>query len=424
LFQGLILVEKKKWKYEMNKMLPISKKIAKLEESQTQALAARARKMRAEGIDVISLTAGEPDFPTPQLIKDAAIQAINENFTKYTSNQGIPELLHAITHKFLKDNDLKYEPSQILVSCGAKHSIYNALQAICDEGDEVIVPAPYWVSYPEMVKLVDAEPVIVETSPTNHFKMTPAQLRRAVTKKTKALILCSPSNPTGAVYTPEEIYQLAEVVAKTGIYVISDEIYEKIIYDGYQHVSIGSVEPIREQVVTINGVSKVFSMTGWRIGYMGARKDIVQAAEKIQSQMTSNASSISQKAALAALTNDLSAEVQSMVHEFDRRRKFLLAEIDKIKGLKYIYPRGSFTLFVDIKPFLGVKLNGHAITTSDEMVDFFLNEHNVAMVPGTGFGAPHWMRLSYACSMEDLQKAVRRLHNGFQELATGSKKRS
>ena len=399
------------------KSLPISKKIAKLEESQTQALAARARKMRADGIDVISLTAGEPDFPTPQFIKDAAIRAINENFTKYTSNQGIPELLHAITHKFQNDNDLKFDSSQILVSCGAKHSVYNALQALCDKGDEVIVPAPYWVSYPEMVKLVDAKPVIVQTSPENHFKMTPAQLRRSVSKKTKALILCSPSNPTGAVYTPEEIYALAEVVAKTGIYVISDEIYEKIIYDGYQHVSIGSIDPIRDQVVTVNGVSKVFSMTGWRIGYMGARKDIVQAAEKIQSQMTSNASSISQKAALAALTTDLSGEVRAMVNEFDRRRKYLLGEMDKIKNLKYIYPRGSFTLFVNIKPFLRTKLNGHAITTSDEVVDFFLNEHNVAMVPGSGFGAPHWMRLSYACSMEDLQKAVRRLSNGFGELA-------
>lgn len=399
-------------------MLPISRKVTKLEESQTQAFAAKARKMRAEGIDVVSLTAGEPDFPTPQLIKDAAIKAINENFTKYTANQGIPELLHAITHKFQKDNNLKFDPSQILVSCGAKHSIYNALQALCDKGDEVIVPAPYWVSYPEMVKLVDATPVIVQTSEENHFKMTPAQLRRAVTKKTKAFILCSPSNPTGAVYTPEEIAELGAVVAKTGIYVIADEIYEKIIYDGYKHMSIGSIEGIRDQVVTVNGVSKVFSMTGWRIGYMGARKDIVQAAEKIQSQMTSNASSISQKAALAALTNDLSGEVHAMVREFDRRRKFLLGEMDKIKGLKYIYPHGSFTLFVNIKPFLRAKVNSHTIKTSDDIVNFFLNEHNVAMVPGSSFGAPHWMRLSYACSMEDLQKGVRRLHNGFAELAS------
>jgi aspartate aminotransferase len=273
-------------------MLPLSKKVAAVEESQTLALSARARKMRDEGIDVVSLTAGEPDFPTPQPIKDAAIRAINENFTKYTSNQGITELLRAIAGKFEKDNDLHFDPSEILVSSGAKHSLFNALQAICDRGDEVIIPAPYWVSYPMMVKLVDATPVIVQTSADKDFKITPAQLRKAITKKTKVLMFCSPSNPTGVVYTPEEIYDLAEVVAKAGIYVVSDELYEKIIYDGFQHVSIGSVDPIRDQVVTVNGVSKVYSMTGWRIGYLGARRDIVRAAEKVQSQMTSNASSI------------------------------------------------------------------------------------------------------------------------------------
>ncbi len=402
--------------------LPISKKIAGLEESQTQALSARARKMRAEGIDVVSLTAGEPDFPTPQVVKDAAIRAINENFTKYTSNQGIPELLHAITHKFQKDNDLNFEPSQILVSSGAKQSVFNALQALCDKGDEVIIPAPYWVSYPEMVKLVDANPVIVRTSPENQFKMTASQLRRAITRKTKALILCTPSNPTGAVYTPQEIFQLAEIVAKTGVYVVADEIYEKIIYDGFQHVSIGSFEPIRDQVVTVNGVSKVFSMTGWRLGYMGARRDIIQAAEKIQSQTTSHASSISQKAALAALSGDLNDEVRRMVMEFDKRRKYLLAEMDKVHGLTYIYPRGSFTLFLNIKSFLNSSVNGKPLATSDRVVDFFLNEHNVAMVPGSSFGAPQWMRLSYACSMEELQKGVRRIQNGFAELSSTKKR--
>ncbi len=398
-------------------MLPLSKKVAAIEESQTLALSARARKMKDEGIDVVSLTAGEPDFPTPQPIKDAAIKAINENFTKYTSNQGIPDLLHAICHKFEKDNDLHFDPSEILVSSGAKHSLFNALQALCDRGDEVIIPAPYWVSYPMMVKLVDATPVVVQTSAENDFKITPAQLRKAVTKKTKALLFCSPSNPTGAVYTPKEIYDLAEVVAQTGIYVVSDELYEKIIYDDIQHVSIGSVDPIRDQVVTVNGVSKVFSMTGWRIGYLGARKDIVRAAEKVQGQMTSNASSISQKAALAALTLDLKKEVSAMVHEFDRRRKYLLGELDMIKKLKYIHPQGGFTLFLNIKPFLKSKVNSHVLATGEDIVEFFLNEHNVAMVPGVGFGSPDWMRLSYACSMEDLQKAVRRLQNGFAELA-------
>ncbi|HTP13000.1 MAG TPA: pyridoxal phosphate-dependent aminotransferase [Bacteroidota bacterium] len=396
---------------------PLSKKISRLEESQTLRLSARARNMRAEGIDVVSLTAGEPDFPTPQPVKDAAIRAINENFTKYTANEGIPELRHVITHKFKNDNDLNFEPSEILVSSGAKHCVFNALQALCDRGDEVIIPAPYYVSYPEIVKLVDATPVFVQTSVKNDFKLTPAQLRKAITRKTKAMILCSPSNPTGAVYTPREIFDLAEVVARTGIYVISDEIYEKIMYDGHQHASIGSFEPVRGQVVTINGVSKVFSMTGWRIGYMGARRDIIEAAEKVQSQTTSNASSVSQKAALAALSLDLKAEVMGMVREFDRRRKFLTGEIGKVTGLQFIQPGGAFYLFMNVKPFFKSRVNSHTLNSSEDIAEFFLNEHNVAMVPGSGFGAPHWMRLSYACSMEDLQKAVRRLHNGFAELA-------
>lgn len=397
-------------------MKPISKKIAAIQESQTQLLASRARQLKAEGIDIVSLTAGEPDFPTPQLIKDAAVRAIHENFTKYTANQGIPELLKAISEKFHRDNGISFAPSQILVSCGAKHSIYNALGAVCDRGDEVIIPAPYWVSYPEMVKLVDAKPVIIQSSPKNQFKITPAQLKKAITKKTKALILCSPSNPTGAVYSPEEIEQLARIVEKTGIYVISDEIYEKVIYDDAKHLSMGSLNAVRDQVITVNGVSKVFSMTGWRIGYMGGRKDIVQAAGKIQGQMTSNASSISQKAALAALTNNLDSEVRMMVEEFDRRRLFLVQELKNIPQIEFIYPKGSFTLFVNVKAYLHKRVGGKQIATSDSLCEYFLTAHSVAMVPGTGFGAPQWMRLSYACSMADLQKAVERLHRGFARL--------
>jgi len=397
-------------------MLSISKKISRLEESQTMALAARAGRMKAEGIDVVSLTAGEPDFPTPQPIKDAAIAAINANFTKYTAAQGIPELRQAIATKFRYDNGIHLEPSQIVVSCGAKHSLYNALLSICDRGDEVIIPAPYWVSYPEMAKLVDAIPVVVKTSPDNQFKMTPAQLQRAITKKTKVVILGSPSNPTGAVYTPEEIVDLAKVVEKSGIFVLSDEIYEKIIFDGLRHFSIGSIESIKDQVITVNGVSKVYSMTGWRIGYLGATREIAMAVEKIQSQTTSNASSISQKAALAALTSDLTADVNGMVAEFDRRRQYLLEEVRKIRHFSFIHPRGSFTLFFSVKPWYGARINGDRLRTSEQACEFFLNEHNVAMVPGTGFGAKDWVRLSYACSMDDLQKALRRLQTGFAEL--------
>lgn len=379
-------------------------------------LFARAKKMKAEGIDVVSLTAGEPDFPTPQIIKDAGIKAIQENFTKYTANQGIPELLKAVAEKFRRDNNLEFEASQILVSCGAKHSLYNALQAVCNRGDEVVIPAPYWVSYPEMTKLVDATPVIVKTSQDNQFKITPAQLKKAITKKTKAMIFCSPSNPTGAVYTEEEIIAIAQVVKSSGIYVISDEIYEKVIYDGLSHFSMGSIDAVRDQVITVNGVSKAYSMTGWRIGFLGARKDITEAAEKVQSQITSNANAIAQKAAYAALCNNLDGEVKAMVQEFDRRRHYLVSEFQKINGLQFIYPRGAFYVFANFGNFLNKSVNGTKIKTADELCEHLLTKHLVATVPGSGFGARDWVRMSYACSMADLQKATERLHRALGEL--------
>ncbi len=397
-------------------MLKLSKKVAALEASQTLVLFARAKKMKAEGHDVISLTAGEPDFPTPQAVKDAGIKAINENFTKYTANAGIPELQKAIVDKFKRENNLLFEPSQILVSNGAKHSVYNALQAICNRGDEVIIPAPYWVSYPEMVKLVDAKPIIVNASTKNDFKITAAQLKRAISKKTKALILNSPCNPTGSVYSREGLESLGEVVRRSGIYVIADEIYEKVIFDGLEHFSIGSIEAVRDQVITVNGVSKAYSMTGWRIGYMGANKEIVAAAEKIQSQVTSNASSISQRAAHAALTSSLNAEIARMVNEFDRRRQFLVNAFGSLKAVEFNYPHGAFYLFFNIEPYLHRTAGGKKITTSDDLCDYFLMKHHLAMVPGSGFGAKDWVRISYACSMSELEKAVERLQRGFEKL--------
>ncbi|MGB2868363.1 MAG: pyridoxal phosphate-dependent aminotransferase [Bacteroidota bacterium] len=396
-------------------MLPLSRKVASLQPSQTLLLFNRAKQMVLNGIDVISLTAGEPDFPTPQPVKAEALRAIDENFTKYTPNQGIPKLLMAIVEKFKSENRLHFETSQILVSNGAKHSVFNALQSICNRGDEVIIPAPYWVSYPEMVKLADAKPVIVKTSAANQFKITAAQLKKAITKKTKLFIHCSPSNPTGAVYSIDEIAELAHVIAKSGIYVISDEIYEKILYDGMEHYSIGSIEAIRDQVITVNGVSKAFAMTGWRIGYMGAHKSIIEAAEKFQGQATSNASSISQRAAYAALTTDLRAELGLMVGEFDRRRRFLKGEFEKL-GIHFIEPKGAFYLFFNVKPFLNKHANGTKLKTTDQLCEYLLTKHHVAMVPGGGFGAPDWIRASYACSMNDLEKAVERLRRGFEDL--------
>jgi aspartate aminotransferase len=381
----------------------------------TMALSALAKKLKTEGVDVVTLTAGEPDFPTPFHIKQAAIQAIEDNHTRYTVNAGIPELRKAIADKFRRENKLSFDPSQILVSNGAKHSIYNSLKAICNKGDEVIIPAPYWVTYPEMVRLVDATPVFIQTTEANDFKMTPAQLKRVITKKTKALLFCSPCNPTGTVYTQEEIEALARVVAKADLYVLSDEIYEKVIYDGTKHFSMGSIPAVKENVITINGVSKAFSMTGWRIGYLGATKEIVTAAEKVQSQMTSNASSISQHAALAALTGS-DDEVNTMNAEFVRRRDFIHGAITSIKGITCMKPEGAFYVFPNVSAFVGKKVNGTTLKSGDDIATFLLNEEKVVVVPGSGFGAKNHVRISYACSMEELHKAADRMRHGFARL--------
>lgn len=386
-----------------NTALSLAPRAASLEPSPTMALSARARKLKAEGRDIVSLTAGDPDFTTPEPVKEAAHQAIRENFTGYTDNRGLPELLAAISRKFQAENGLSWGPSEILVSCGAKHSIFNALSALCGPGDEVLIPAPYWVSYPEMVRLVDARPVILET-PAPGFKLTAAALRAAVTPRSKALILCSPSNPTGGVYTREELEELGAVVADSGLAVISDEIYEKILFDGAKAFSIGSIAAIKDRVITVNGVSKAFAMTGWRIGYMGGPREIVAAAETIQSQVTSNAASISQKAALAALTLDLSGEIAAMVAEFDRRRRFLMRSFREL-GLPFVEPLGAFYLFFDARPWFRP---GWA-QTGGEFCERLLQDEGLALVPGEGFGAPGWARLSYAAKMSELEKAVERL---------------
>ncbi|MFA6455672.1 MAG: pyridoxal phosphate-dependent aminotransferase [Bacteroidota bacterium] len=393
----------------------LSKKVAQAEASQTLALTALAKKLKSEGIDVVSLTAGEPDFPTPRHIKDAAIKAIEENFTKYTINAGIPELRTAIVDKLKRENNILVDASQILVSNGAKHSIYNALQAICNKGDEVLVPAPYWVSYPEMVKLVDAVPVIMKTTEKTDFKITPAQLKKAITKKTKALILCSPSNPTGSVYTPDELQAIGKVIEATGIFVISDEIYEKVIYDGAVHFSLGSISAIKDQVITVNGVSKAYSMTGWRIGYLAGAKAVVDAAEKVQSQVTSGPNSIAQKAALAAIAGS-DDEVNKMTAEFKRRRDYFLAALTAIPGITSTKPGGAFYLFPNVSTFYGKKYNGTTIKNCDDLAQFLIKEAQVVTVPGSGFGAKNNIRLSYACSMEELEKASARMKTALAKL--------
>jgi len=397
-------------------MKPLSRKALSIEPSQTLALFARAKKMKAEGHDVVSFTAGEPDFPTPTVVKEAGIRAINENFTKYTTNRGIPELLKAIAEKFRIDNQIDTDPSRILVSTGAKHSVYNALQSLCNKGDEIIIPTPYWVSYPEMVQMVDGVPKFVRTTLKNQFKMTPGEFTKTVTRKTKALILNSPCNPTGAVYSRQELEAIADLVRKTGIYWISDEIYEKVIFDSQQHFSPGSIPAIKDQVITVNGVSKAYSMTGWRIGFMTGNERIIAVADTFQGQVTSNANSIAQRAALAALTNNLHEVIQGMVSEFDRRRRFLVDSMNSIPGIRMVNPLGAFYLFFEVKAYLGKKVEGTMLKTSDDLCEYLLNRHMVAMVPGTGFGEKNWVRLSYACSMAELEKGVARIKTGLSEI--------
>lgn len=393
----------------------LSRKIGAVEESQTLALTRLANQLKAQGVNIISMTAGEPDFPTPDHVKEAAIAAIRDNFTHYTANAGIPELVAAIRAKFEKENGLRFEAGQVLVSCGAKHSIFNALMAICNPGDEVIIPAPYWVSYPEMAKIADAAPVVVPTTSATGYKLTPQMLKTAVTGRSKVLILNSPSNPTGSVYSLKELEALAEVVAASGIVVISDEIYEKIIYDGHRHHSIGGIDAVRDRVVTVNGVSKAYAMTGWRIGYMGGPKEIIDAAAKVQSQATSNANSIAQRAALAAITGP-DRDVAGMVEEFKRRRDYYAGRLRAMPGVKLDPPHGAFYLFPDLSACVGARHAGGAIGSDMDLASYLMEAAKVAVVPGTAFGAPNHLRLSYACSMNDITGAADRIEAALTPL--------
>lgn len=396
-------------------MKSLSLKVQQLEESQTLVFTQKARALRSAGVDVASLTAGEPDFATPAHIKMAAIQAIDEDFTHYTDNQGTPGLIEAIIRKFATDNGLHFEPQQILVSCGAKHSIYNAVQALCNKGDEVVVAAPYWVSYPEIVKMADAKPVIVGATHESNFKISAVQLRRAINERTKAFIFNSPSNPTGAVYTQGEIEELADVIQETGIYVIADEIYEKIIYDGAKHFSIGSIKEIRDQVITVNGVSKAFAMTGWRIGYLGATAKIAQAAAKVQSQVTSNANSIAQRAAEIGLTAP-GDDVAMMTAEFQRRRDFAMSQLATIQGVAIAPPKGAFYLLPSMEHFIGRRIDGKIMKDDFDLAGYFLEKEHLALVPGSSFGAKNYLRLAYACSMRELQTGLERFRSGCRKL--------
>ena len=375
--------------------MEISTRAAQLTPSLTLSIDSKAKAMKSEGIDICGFGAGEPDFDTPDHIKAAAIAALEAGFTKYTPSSGLPELRQAIADKLAADNGLEYRPSQVIVSNGAKHSCYNAILATCERGDEVIIPSPYWVSYPDMVRLAGAEPVIVQTSERNNWKMTAEEFENAMTPRTKMVIMNSPGNPSGSVYTREELEAIVAVAAEEDIYILSDEIYEKLIYDDAQHVSIASLsKQAYDLTITVNGFSKSYAMTGWRLGYMGAPEEIAKAVDSIQSHSTSNPCSFAQKGAIAALKGD-QQPLSDMHDEFDMRRNYMYERISKIPNITAVRPQGAFYVLVNISQ-LGL--------SSQNFSDRLLSKANVAVIPGVAFGDDRTIRLSYATSIDVIKK--------------------
>ncbi len=383
----------------------IADRLKKINPSSTLAITAKAKKLRSEGKDIVNFGAGQPDFDTPDFVKKAAIEAIDTGFTKYTPSTGTPELKKLISEKFKKDNSLIYDPSQIIVSCGAKHSIFNRILAIVNPGDEVIIPSPYWVSYPEMVNLCGGVVHLIKTSPANNFKVTPADLEKNINSKTKLFILNSPSNPTGCVYSQQDLEAIADICVKKNIFVISDEIYEKIIFDGLKHFSIANInKDIYNLTITVNGLSKSHSMTGWRIGYLGGPSDITSAISNLQDHSTSNPTSISQKASVAALSapDDFS---NKLCQEFQRRRDYCVSRIRNMKNISCVKPQGAFYIFCDIS-----KTRFDSSTFANQLLD----KSFVSLIPGNGFGWDNFVRISFATSMEQLEKGLDRIEE-FQK---------
>ena len=396
----------------MNKL---SDRLNRLSPSATLAMSQKSQELKAQGVDVINMSVGEPDFNTPDAIKEAAIKAVNENYSRYSPVPGYPVLRNAIVEKLKKENGLEYTAAQISVSNGAKQSVCNAIMALVNPGDEVIVPAPYWVSYPEMVKLADGTPVTVYAGIEQNFKITAEQLEAAITPKTKMLILCSPSNPTGSVYSKEELKALADVLAKyPNVYIIADEIYEHINYIG-KHESIAQFENVRERVIIVNGVSKAYAMTGWRIGFIAAAEWIVKGCNKLQGQYTSGPCSVSQIASVEAYVGS-QEPVAEMQKAFQRRRDLIVKLAKEIPGLEVNVPEGAFYLFPKCSSFYGKSYNGQTINDSDDLAMYLLTEAHVATVGGTSFGAPDCFRMSYATSDENIIEAIRRIKEALAKL--------
>ena len=397
--------------------MELSERIGRIKPSPTLAVSARAKAMKAQGIDVVSFGAGEPDFDTPDNIKEAAMQAIREGFTKYTPASGIDTLKEAVCEKFRRDNSLAFDKSQVVISCGGKHAFYNLAQVLLNPGDEAIIPAPYWVSYPDMVRLAGGTPVIVPATEENGFKLTPEQFDAAFTDKTKLVIINSPSNPTGAGYTGDELSAIAEVILRyPNARVISDEIYEKIIYDGFRFTSIANCgADILKRTLIIHGVSKTYAMTGWRIGFTAGDADIIKAVSMLQSQSTSNPASISQKAALAALNGPQDA-VAEMVRAFHERRDVTISRLNRMDGVTCVNPRGAFYAFPNLNSYIGKSYKDTRINDGYDLAAYFLSEVKVAVVPGDAFGAAGYLRLSFATSMAEINKGLDRIEEGLGKL--------
>ncbi len=394
----------------------LSERIRTIKPSPTLAMNAKALSMRAAGVDVISFGVGEPDFDTPKHIREEAIRAIEEGFTRYTAVGGIPELKDAIIEKFRRDNDLSYESDEVMVSCGGKHVLYNLAQAFLNPGDEVIIPAPYWVSYPPIVILAGASPVIVGTQEADDFKLSPESLEKAITPRTRLLILNSPSNPTGSVYTESELRALIEVILKYNIWVISDEIYEKLIFDDRPFHSVAQLsEEAKSKTFVVNGVSKTYAMTGWRIGYVAGPRQIMAGMTKIQSQSTSNPNSIAQKAAVAAL-NGPQDSIEAMVEAFVSRREYLLERLNAIKGVHCNVPGGAFYAFPNFSHYFNAETEGRAIKGSVDLCEYLLTEARVALVPGIAFGDDSFMRFSYATGLETIKEGLDRIESALGKL--------
>jgi aspartate aminotransferase len=394
----------------------ISQRAQRTSPSPTLAITAKARKMREEGIDVLSFGAGEPDFDTPEFIKEAAVTALREGFTKYTPTAGIEPLRKAICDKLWRDNGLKYEPNQIIVTCGGKHALYNTFQVICDPGDEVIIPAPYWVSYPEMVKLADGVPVFVYADESTGFVPTIDAIREKISARTRAIVVNSPCNPTGAVFPRQTLKEIAALALRHDLYIISDEIYEKMVYDGHEHCSIASLgEEVKKRTILVNGMSKAYSMTGWRIGYAAAERELIAAMTRIQDQSTSNPTSIAQRAALAALQAPEDT-VKQMVAAFAERRRAIVDGLNRIPGFRCAEPGGAFYAFPNVSALYGKRWGDRVINNSDAFAEYLLEVARVAVVPGSGFGADENIRLSYACSLDTIRNGLARIADAVQAL--------